>query len=124
MKVLVKIPMNHFDGLLKKCDLARPEYLILKNGMITRNNDELGIAEIFLPTCECEETFRTGSGNLPGRGSLHRVISFARAVESRIGPHALAELRLSQHASVNENLHIRAAHTIDLRPRTIFTSGT
>jgi hypothetical protein len=46
MKVLVKIPMNHFDGLLKKCDLARPEYLILKNGVITRNNDDLGIAEI------------------------------------------------------------------------------
>ena len=46
MKVLIKIPMSHFEGFLNKCDWARPEYLFLKNRTITRDHDNSEIAEI------------------------------------------------------------------------------
>ena len=46
MKVLVRIPVNHWEGFLNQCDLARPEYLFLKNGVIRRDKDDLEVAEI------------------------------------------------------------------------------
>ena len=46
MKVLIKIPLHHFEGFLDRCDLARPEYLFLKSRIITRDQDNLEVAEI------------------------------------------------------------------------------
>jgi hypothetical protein len=40
MKVSLVIPVDHYDQLLKRCELARPEYLILTNGKISRPYDE------------------------------------------------------------------------------------
>jgi hypothetical protein len=52
MKVLVTIPVETYNGLLGRCSMLSREYLILKNGIIKR--DQEGSAE--QPTVEilCE----------------------------------------------------------------------
>jgi len=40
MKVSLVIPVDHYDQLLKRCELSRPEYLILANGRVSRPEDE------------------------------------------------------------------------------------
>ena len=37
MKVLVSMPTEVYDGLLAKCSLLSREYLILKNGVVKRD---------------------------------------------------------------------------------------
>ena len=39
MKVLVSMPTDIFDGLLAKCSVLSREYLILKNGVVRRDQD-------------------------------------------------------------------------------------
>jgi len=39
MKVLVSMPTEVYDGLLPKCSMLSREYLILKNGVVKRDQD-------------------------------------------------------------------------------------
>jgi hypothetical protein len=42
VKILIEIAPEHYDGLLQTCELSSPEYAILKNGVVTRpQEDEL-----------------------------------------------------------------------------------
>jgi hypothetical protein len=40
MKVLVKFPMEIYQGLLGRCSMLSREYLILKNGVVRRDQEE------------------------------------------------------------------------------------
>ena len=37
MKVLIRIPPEHYDPFVAKCDLTTPEYSILKNAVIAHH---------------------------------------------------------------------------------------
>ena len=50
MKKFVDIPLDHYNGFVERCDASRPEYEILKNGVITRDRQERRAVEIL-----CEE---------------------------------------------------------------------
>ena len=39
MKVLVSMPTEVYDGLLAKCSMLSREYLILKNGVVMRDQE-------------------------------------------------------------------------------------
>jgi len=43
MKILVDIPIEEYNNLVQRCDPSRPEYEILKNGMITRARAEAAV---------------------------------------------------------------------------------
>lgn len=40
MRVSLVIPVDYYDQLLKRCELSRPEYLILTNGRISKAEDK------------------------------------------------------------------------------------
>lgn len=39
MEMMVIIPMESYRAMLEKCDSTRPEYTLLRNGVVTRNLD-------------------------------------------------------------------------------------
>ena len=43
MKILVDIPIEAYNNFVQRCDASRPEYEILKNGMIIRARNEAGV---------------------------------------------------------------------------------
>ena len=40
MAILVSMPVEIYDGLLKKCSALSREYLILKNGVVRRDRED------------------------------------------------------------------------------------
>jgi hypothetical protein len=44
--------MDHYNCFMERCDASRPEYEILKNGVITRDRQEKRAVEIL---CELED---------------------------------------------------------------------
>ena len=52
MKIFVDIPLDHYNGFVERCDASRPEYEILKNGVITRDRQERRAVEIL---CEVQD---------------------------------------------------------------------
>ena len=40
MKILIEIASEHYDGLLQTCEGSSPEYTILKNGVVTRPQED------------------------------------------------------------------------------------
>ena len=52
MKIMLVIPMKHYDILLAKCDTALPEYPMLRNGIITRG--QAGQVAVEIP-CALEQ---------------------------------------------------------------------
>jgi hypothetical protein len=55
MKILVDIPMDEYNNFLQKCDATRPEYEMLKNGIITQDQKKGRAVEIL---CEVEDAKR------------------------------------------------------------------
>jgi hypothetical protein len=43
MKAMIIIPMASYSNLIARCDVTRPEYLLLKNGVIENNLREVHI---------------------------------------------------------------------------------
>jgi hypothetical protein len=39
MEIMVNIPMVSYEDMLKRCDPSRPEYELLKNGLVMRNQE-------------------------------------------------------------------------------------
>ena len=52
MKILVDIPMDEYNNFLQRCDATRPEYEMLKNGIITKDREKRPAVEIL---CEVED---------------------------------------------------------------------
>jgi hypothetical protein len=52
MKFLVTIPMDEYNNLVQRCDASRPEYEMLKNGLITRDHEQRTAVELL---CEVDE---------------------------------------------------------------------
>jgi hypothetical protein len=52
MKILVDIPMDDYNNFLQRCDANRPEYEMLKNGIITQDREKRPAVEIL---CEVED---------------------------------------------------------------------
>jgi hypothetical protein len=52
MKILVDIPMDDYNNFLQRCDASRPEYEMLKNGIITKDREKRPAVEIL---CELED---------------------------------------------------------------------
>jgi len=49
VKILIEITPEHYDGLLETCEVSSPEYGILKNGVVTRpQEDELDRRKIVI----------------------------------------------------------------------------
>jgi hypothetical protein len=46
MKILVDIPMDDYNSFLQRCDASRPEYEMLKNGIITQDREKRPAVEI------------------------------------------------------------------------------
>ena len=46
MKILIDIPMDDYNNFLQRCDAARPEYEMLKNGIITQDREKRRAVEI------------------------------------------------------------------------------
>jgi hypothetical protein len=44
MKIIVVIPIEHYDPFLGKCAIPSPEYQMLKNGLITHGAGEKPVA--------------------------------------------------------------------------------
>jgi sulfur carrier protein ThiS len=54
MKVLMSIPTEVYDGLLAKCSMMSREYLILKNGVVIRDQDRIAKQDMVEILCEHE----------------------------------------------------------------------
>ena len=52
MKILVDIPMDDYNNFVQRCDATRPEYEMLKTGLITRDREKRPAVEIL---CEVED---------------------------------------------------------------------
>jgi hypothetical protein len=52
MKFLVNIPMDEYNNLVQRCDPSRPEYEMLKNGLIIRDREQRTAVELL---CELDE---------------------------------------------------------------------
>jgi hypothetical protein len=52
MKILVDIPMDDYNMFLQKCEATRPEYELLKNGIITKDREKRDAVEIL---CDVED---------------------------------------------------------------------
>lgn len=52
MKILIDIPMDDYNNFLQRCDATRPEYEMLRNGMITRDREKRPAVEIL---CDLED---------------------------------------------------------------------
>jgi len=52
MNILVDIPMDDYNNFLERCDAGRPEYEMLKNGIITQDRDKRPAVEIL---CDVED---------------------------------------------------------------------
>ena len=56
MKILIKIPPEHYDLFVAECDITSREYSILKNAVVARDiNDDKRVIEIL---CDTEEADR------------------------------------------------------------------
>mgnify|MGYP003575245748 FL=1 len=54
MKVLVKFPIEIHQGLLDRCSMLSREYLILKNGVVSRDHEESPDEPMVEILCEVE----------------------------------------------------------------------
>ena len=52
MKILDDIPMHDYNMFLQKCEATRPEYELLKNGIITKDREKRDAVEIL---CDVED---------------------------------------------------------------------
>ena len=52
MKIIVGIPMDDYNNFVERCDAARPEYEMLKNGVITQDREKRRAVEIL---CDLED---------------------------------------------------------------------
>lgn len=52
MKILVDIPIDDYNNFVQRCDATRPEYEMLKNGIITQDREKRPAVEIL---CEVED---------------------------------------------------------------------
>jgi len=46
MKILIDFPMDDYNNFLQRCDATRPEYEMLKNGIITQDREKRPAVEI------------------------------------------------------------------------------
>ena len=52
MKILIDIPMDDYNNFLQRCDATRPEYEMLRNGIMTRDREKRPAVEIL---CDLED---------------------------------------------------------------------
>lgn len=79
MKIFVDIPMDHYTGFVERCDASRPEFEILKNGMITRDRQEMRAVEIL---CEVQDA--------------KMILDLATQVYPHAAPHLEASISLAR----------------------------
>lgn len=71
MEMMVIIPMESYRAMLAKCDSTRPEYTLLRNGVVIRNRDGSEEVEIL---CDAAEA----AAGCPEKIPFIRVISSPR----------------------------------------------
>ena len=79
MKILVDIPMDEYNNFLQKCEATRPEYELLKNGVITRDHAKRAAVEIL---CAVEDA--------------NMILDLARAVYPSAVPHVQESINLAR----------------------------
>jgi len=52
MKILIDIPMEDYSKFLQRCDATRPEYEMLKTGIVTQDREKRRAVEIL---CDVED---------------------------------------------------------------------
>ena len=55
MKVLIEMPEEHYDLLVAECNITSREYSILKNGVVTRDQQSGSDRRMIEILCETEE---------------------------------------------------------------------
>ena len=54
MKILLDIPLEDYNDFLEKCESTRPEYEMLRNGIITQDRRQRPAVEILCDVTDAE----------------------------------------------------------------------
>ena len=85
MRILVDIPMDDYNNFLQRCDATRPEYEMLKNGVITHDRKKRPAVEILCEVKDAELILDLATAIYPDAvPHVQESISLARR------PHAAA----------------------------------
>lgn len=82
MKILVSIPIEAYNGLLGRCSILSREYLILKNGIIRRDQGKRSEYPVVEILCEVQRA--------------KFLLDFATLVYPAAAPHIEKSMGLSQ----------------------------
>jgi hypothetical protein len=83
MKILVDIPMNDYTNFLQRCDASRPEYEMLKNGIITQDREKRPAVEILCDVEDAKMILNLASEVYPyAVAHVRECISLARKPQS------------------------------------------
>jgi hypothetical protein len=75
MEMMVIIPMDSYRAMLEKCDSTRPEYTLLRNGVVTRNRDGSEKVEILCDAAGAKRMTDFAATGCPEIIPFIRVIS-------------------------------------------------
>lgn len=83
MKILVDIPMDDYNNLLQKCEATRPEYEMLKNGIITEDREKRRAVEILCDVDDAKMILDLASKVYPHAAPhVQESINLARGLRS------------------------------------------
>ena len=74
MEMMVVIPIDSYEAMLKKCDAARAEYALLKNGVVARDNEGKEQVEILCDEEQAKQIVNFAATDCPEIVPAVRVI--------------------------------------------------
>ena len=74
MEMMVIIPMESYRAMLAKCDSTRPEYTLLRNGVVIRNREGNEEVEILCDAAGAKQLMEFASSGCP------EIIPFIRVI--------------------------------------------
>lgn len=77
MEMMVIIPMESYRAMLAKCDSTRPDYTLLRNGVVIRNRDGSEEVELLCDAAEAKRMMDFAAAGCP------EIIPFIRVISSR-----------------------------------------
>jgi hypothetical protein len=72
-EMMVVIPIEAYKAMLTKCDASRPEYALLKNGVIARNSEGNEQVEIICGSEDAKQIVNFAATDCP---ELSPLVSF------------------------------------------------
>ena len=80
MKILIVIPIDPYRVLLSRCEISRPEYRVLTNGIITERPDAQRVVQILCDLANAKSILDFANGVYPEAAAyIEESIELARA---------------------------------------------